>query len=54
MHVNTNCKHFNWKNAFFVSENKINQSLLKQPSCKIKKLNKFLSCPDKCRWFEKR
>ena len=53
MHVKKNCKNFSWEYNLLVSENKINQNKLKLPNCKINKLNKFLSCPDNCKWFEK-
>jgi len=53
MRVKTNCKHFKWKKIELISMNKINQNMLIEPYCNLDKLTKFLSCPEKCEWFEK-
>ena len=53
MHVKTSCKHFTWRNIEFISMNKIDQNMLKEPYCDLNKLDMFFSCPKDCKWFEK-
>jgi len=53
MHVKANCKHFTWKKSLIIDMNKINQNILRQPFCDLGKINRYLSCPKNCKWYEK-
>lgn len=52
MHVKNSCKYFSRKKTQLIDMNKINQNILREPSCDLNKLSKH-SCPDDCKWIEK-